>query len=755
MSRMAKTVLVLAALGALLGACSSSSSPSGGGCGSCSGCCQNGVCQPGTSVNACGSGGGTCNTCGTGASCTQGACQLAATPQPGDKCVANADCGTAGLCAADVPGGGYCTEDCTSAACPSGSTCTSVGNLKLCLRACSSAAGCRTEHLCLSNLCLPKCTRDADCDTSNCDLSTGQCGPSRVGATCTADGDCGQAPAFCGSGVPGGYCSLPCGGSGNAACPPGSNCTSAGGTSVCLLACQDQTGCRPGYLCLADGSGAKSCLPACQSDGDCGPGLRCDTGTGACVQTGPTGGVIGAACAQPSDCTATPGTPFCGNFPGGYCSTDCSANATVCGAGAVCVDFGGGVQDCLSTCTSAASCRPDYRCASLGSVSVCVPKCQSASDCGGSTPVCDQTSGNCVASTSGSSTVETVDLTAGGPVTVFTDHLGTPVTLTVPADAVSVDFVGQATDPTARIVVYRIETPDGRIYDYGSVTNKMRVFPPDYPGSFSVLAPNSPSAPFSPGTWNLWLLGAKQTTATVKALVKHAPSPALTSGAVDMNLFFVGLSGLNATTAPTDANFQTILTRVRNVWAQAGMSIGNVKYLDVTGTNATKYQDLKESDLGALMQLSADPGASDNALNVFFVRTISGGTLDGYIILGISAGIPGVPVRGTNGSGMAVTSADFPQGLNDIADTWVHEGSHWLGLFHTTESAGTAFDPIPDTPECAAATRDANKDGIMQPTECVGFGADDVMFWTSVASIPNTTLTPNQAFVLFRNPAVH
>jgi hypothetical protein len=37
----------------------------------------------------------------------------------------------------------------------------------------------------------------------------------------------------------------------------------------------------------------------------------------------------------------------------------------------------------------------------------------------------------------------------------------------------------------------------------------------------------------------------------------------------------------------------------------------------------------------------------------------------------------------------------------------------------------------------------------------VGFGADDVMFWTSVPSIPNTTLTPNQSFVLFRNPAVH
>lgn len=669
--------------------------------------------------------------------------------------MANADCGSAGICAADVPGGGYCTQDCTSATCPSGSTCTTLGTSKLCLRACQSTSGCRSEHLCLSNLCIPKCTADSDCESANCDLSTGQCGPPRVGAPCTSNAQCGQSPAFCGTGAPGGYCSLSCGGQDNVPCPPGSSCVSSGGTGVCLAGCQDASTCRPGYLCLANGTGTKSCLPACQTDGDCGPGLRCDTGSGACVQSGPAGGAIGAACTQASDCTATPGTPFCGNFPGGYCTTDCSASPPLCGSGAVCVDFGGGVADCLSACSSSSSCRPGYRCVSAGSAGVCIPKCQSNADCGSATPVCDQTSGNCVAATSSSTTLDTVDLTATGPVTVFTDQLGTAVTATIPTDAVSVNFVGQSTDPTARIVVYRIESPDGRIYEYGAVTSKMRVFPPNYPGSFSVLAPNSPSAPFSPGTWRLYLLADKQTTATVKALIKRAPSPALSGGAVDMNLFFVGLGNLSATTAPTDPNFQAILTRVRNVWAGAGMSIRNVRYLDVTGANATRFQDLKDSELGALMQLSADPNASDNALNVFFVRTISGGTLAGYIILGISAGIPGVPVRGTQGSGMAVTTADFPRGLEDIAATWVHEGSHWLGLFHTTESSGTAFDPIPDTPECPVSTRDANGDKVMQPTECVGFGAEDVMFWTSVASIPNTTLTPNQSFVLFRNPAVH
>jgi len=37
----------------------------------------------------------------------------------------------------------------------------------------------------------------------------------------------------------------------------------------------------------------------------------------------------------------------------------------------------------------------------------------------------------------------------------------------------------------------------------------------------------------------------------------------------------------------------------------------------------------------------------------------------------------------------------------------------------------------------------------------VGLGADNVMFWTSVVAIPNSLLSPNQQFVLLRNPAVH
>ena len=334
--------------------------------------------------------------------------------------------------------------------------------------------------------------------------------------------------------------------------------------------------------------------------------------------------------------------------------------------------------------------------------------------------------------------------------------LSDPLTVTLPADAVSVTFVGQGADPTARLVVYRIESPDGRIYDYATPSSPMRVLPPTGPGAFAVLAPNSPTAPFRPGAWTIKLLASKQTTATVKALVKRTTALPITAGNVDLNLFFVGMPGLSAATAPSDPNFKILFDQVKRTWAQINLGIGRVTYLDLTGADLARYQDLIESDLGALMQKSLVQGANDNALNVFFVHTISGGALDGYIILGESAGIPGVPIRGTTGSGMAVTTADFPSaaGIVDIADTWAHEGGHWLGLFHPTESGGTSFDPLADTPQCTK-DRDANGNGNMEPSECINFGADNEMFWTSTASIAHSNLTPNQSFVLLRNPAVH
>jgi hypothetical protein len=340
--------------------------------------------------------------------------------------------------------------------------------------------------------------------------------------------------------------------------------------------------------------------------------------------------------------------------------------------------------------------------------------------------------------------------------------------VTVPADAVSINLVGEAvSDPAALIDLARLEQTTNdfatvtKLFDRGLRSNPMQVAPAVVPGSFSALYPNSPAVPFAASSatttvkLGLRVEASRTTTVKVTAIIKRAASRALTQGNVDLNLFFVGLQGLDATRARTDARFQQILDRVRGVWSKVGVGLGTVSYIDLGGADAARFSDLSQDDLGALMTRSRNPAARDNALNVFFVNTIMGDGLAGYIILGESAGIPGVPIRGTTGSGMAVTTADFPAGLDDIADTLAHEGGHFLGLFHTTELGGTAFDPLSDTPECARAQHDRNGDRIMQPSECKALDGGDVMFWTSAPEIPNSKLTPHQGFVMLRNPAVH
>ena len=341
-----------------------------------------------------------------------------------------------------------------------------------------------------------------------------------------------------------------------------------------------------------------------------------------------------------------------------------------------------------------------------------------------------------------------------GTVNVPTSNLSCRVTFQVPVGTLSLDVFGTGvSDPTARIVIYRIDSPDGRLYDYASAsTSPMKVVASQQSGSFSIVVPNSPSLAFSPGSWTITLLANKATTAAVKAIMKSGTSP--NAGVLDFNLFFVGLSNLSAATAPSDPDFQVTMSQIRGIYAQVGIRLGKLHYLDITGDAATQYGDLNDANLGALVQLSSADGAQENAMNLFFVRTITGGALGGFVILGETAGLPGVPARGTTASGVAISMTDFGHPGNEIAIICGHEMGHWLGLFHPTESGGTAFDPLPDTPQCDAATHDANRNGIVEASECVGFGAENLMFWANDPSILQGFLSPNQGFVMVRNPLV-
>ena len=80
--------------------------------------------------------------------------------------------------------GGYCSKNCSTTACPLGSTCVGSDTL-LCLSSCTGpGAGqstCRSSYVCYDDgsgkgVCLPRCASDPDCGTGGvCTTATGYC----------------------------------------------------------------------------------------------------------------------------------------------------------------------------------------------------------------------------------------------------------------------------------------------------------------------------------------------------------------------------------------------------------------------------------------------------------------------------------------------------------------------------------------------------------------------------------------------------
>lgn len=108
----------------------------------------------------------------------------------------------------------------------------------------------------------------------------------------------------------------------------------------------------------------------------------------------PDAGLVGAPCLADNEC---PSDGFCitqsqYDYPGGYCTTYCSAS---CSAGDICVGVGNNTSICYDGCSQTSDCREGYDCLDLEvGQTGCVPSCTvSGCEVG---YVCDDTSGDCV-----------------------------------------------------------------------------------------------------------------------------------------------------------------------------------------------------------------------------------------------------------------------------------------------------------------------------------------------------------------------
>lgn len=408
-------------------------------------------------------------------------------------------------------------------------------------------------------------------------------------------------------------------------------------------------------------------------------------------------------------------------------------------------------------------------------------------------------------------------LVSGGP----PDHL---TVVTFPGGATQVQpnaaVIGELRDPSGAVVYTDLEIIDGRELTRALVATRGTgavVGSVAYPSTSAGL--QAAAAGVTPGTWRVmvndyahecWLAhqpdpppglaglscdAASQVADAVYqlyALTTPAASggdaPIRARGSLDVTFHLVDaptpLIGVTAATAPAHPAVRRMVESFGWLLAGAGVCLGTVTFVDAPEWARDRFAGATSASdavpCGNLPQLLATSRPGQPTLELFLVPSLLASPGDVGTVLGVDGTIPGpATVNGTVASGAVVSAEDLRAGscpaaggapsapapltcgADLVAYVAAHEAGHFLGLYHPSEYAGDAFDPLVDTPhcECAACGLSAGACAAGIPaSRCLRAdarcaGGANLMFW-QLSAASSGRLSPEQARLVRSSPLV-